>query len=625
VHQATTMTELLAAPPERDSLPVPIQLMVPEGPRILGISADYHDSAAALTAGSVVVGAAAEERFSRRKHDAELPVGAIRWLVEAADLQGDALDAVAFYSKPLATLERVVSAHARAGFRGVPSLAHALATWGRRKIWVAYRIERYLRELGIRMPEMLFAEHHQSHAAAAFYPSPFESAAVLTFDGVGEWATSTVGHGTPDGIRLLRELRFPDSVGLLYSAMTAYCGFAVNDGEYKLMGLAPYGRPRYASVLREHVVHVHDDGSIQLDQRWFRLFGGSSMVHPRLAKLLDGPPRSAGEPLTEREADIAASVQQILEDIVLRAARFAHQLTNERFACLAGGVALNCVANRRLLEDGPFEDYWIQPAAGDDGGALGAALWAAHDVRGAPRTICPSDGMRGAMLGPAFRTEDIAAWLSARGRDAVVFPVLSDLHEVVARHLAAGRVVGWFRDRMEFGPRALGNRSILADPRAAATISQLNLRVKGREGFRPFAPAVAAEHAAQWFHLDRSAPYMLVTSAVRTSTLPQDDETLGFTERLVINRSPIGACTHVDGSARVQTVDAEQHPGFHGLLGAFAAITGVPVLLNTSFNVRDEPIVCTPADALGCAERAGLDILVLQDCVLEMSETATGS
>jgi carbamoyltransferase len=622
------MNELLASRTGTAAVPVPLALNVPEGPRILGISADYHDSAAALTAGGAIVGAAAAERFSRRKHDPEIPVGAIQWLVTAAGLEGDALDAVVFYSKPLATLERVLSAHARAGLRSVPSLALALATWGRRKVWVAYRIERCLRDLGLEMPDLLYAEHHQSHAAAAFYPSPFESAAVLTFDGVGEWATSTVGHGTPDGIRLLRELRFPDSVGLLYSAMTAFCGFAVNDGEYKLMGLAPYGRPRYAAALRDNVVHVHDDGSIQLDQRWFRLFGGSSMVHPRLAELLDGPPRSDGDPLTEREADIAASVQQVLEEIVLRAARFAHDLTGERNACLAGGVALNCVANRRLLEDGPFDDCWIQPAAGDDGGALGAALWAAHDVRGVPRVLDPADGMGGALLGPEFGTEDIAAWLSSIGREHVVVPDLSDLQECVARHLASGRVIGWFRDRMEFGPRALGNRSILADPRAAATISELNLRVKGREGFRPFAPAVTAEQAPRWFELDRPSPYMLVTAGVRGADHEQRHDEAGhrrpltFTERLGTDRSPLGACTHVDGSARVQTVDPLEHPAFHGLLEAFGGVTGVPVLLNTSFNVRDEPIVCTPVDALRCAEGAGLDVLVLQDCVLELDGTS---
>jgi carbamoyltransferase len=587
------------------------------GPQYLGISADYHDAAAALVTGSRPVGAALEERFTRRKHDPSLPAETVRWLLGAAGTGPEDLAAVAFYAKPLTTLERVLLGHARAGLRGTASLARALTTWGRTKVWLEYRIERLLRSLGYPLPRMLYAEHHQSHAAAAFFPSPFETAAILTFDGVGEWATSTVGRGRGHRIDLNEELRFPDSLGLWYSAMTTFCGFAANDGEYKLMGLSPYGRPRYEQVLRDHVVQVFDDGSIRLDLRWFRFLAGNAMTHPRLARLLDGPPRPLDGPLGQREADIAASAQAILEDAILKAARHARQRTGEHSVCLAGGVALNCVANRRLREDGPFDNVWVQPAAGDDGGALGAAMWAAHQVDGLPRTPVSPDAMAGALLGPAYDPASISPWLRDLGID---HRDLGDgeLTEEVAELLAAGAVVGWFRGRMEFGPRALGARSILADPRDPDAIHRLNQRVKGREGFRPFAPCVVAEDAARWFDLEHPSPYMLFTTHVRDAQLePVVVPDGSFAQRLGRRRSPIPACTHVDGSARVQTVDHALHPDLHRLLRRVEVRTGIPILLNTSFNVRDEPIVASPLDALQCYERASLDALVIEGCLIE--------
>ena len=478
---------------------------------------------------------------------------------------------------------------------------------------------------------MVFAEHHQSHASAAYYPSGFDSAAILTFDGVGEWATSTLARGVGNDIEMLREQRFPDSLGLFYSAMTAYCGFAVNDGEYKLMGLAPYGQPVYASQLLSEVIDVHDDGSVRLNPRWFSYRAGSTMTHPRLGDLLDGPPNELGAEVGQREADVAASTQFVLEKAVLAAAHFAHELTGERRACLAGGVALNCVANRRLIEDGPFDEVWVQPAAGDAGSALGAALWAWHQVDGRPLNVRsndpdaagPLDAMAGAALGPAFESEEIATWLEGDGVPFERFEDFSLLCSVVAQALEAGAAVGWFRGAMEFGPRALGHRSILADPRQRSVAARLNEAVKGREGFRPFAPSVLAEFADEWFDLGgRSSPYMLFTTEVaasrRRAVAPH--EGLSFPAQLALERSEIPACTHVDFSARVQTVDMVRQPDFHALLSAFHDRTGVPVLVNTSFNRAGEPIVHTPAQALECHRAAGLDVLVLQDCVVGLGE-----
>jgi carbamoyltransferase len=588
---------------------------------VLGISADYHDSAAALVVDGRVVAAAAEERFSRVKHDRSLPVQAISWMLDEHGIEADGLDLVAFYEKPITVLERIVATHARVGPRGLPQLTSAIGAWSKEKGWVGYRIERALRKLGRSTPELVYVEHHLSHAAAAFHPSPFERAAILTFDGVGEWATSSLATGRGAEIEPIEELRFPDSVGLLYSTITAHCGFEVNDGEYKLMGLAPYGRPRFVDVLREHVARVDAQGALSLDQRWFRYRAGDAMASPALDDLV-GPPRRPEEPVRQREADLARSVQVIVEELILSAARHAHEVTGEADACLAGGVALNCVANGRLLREGPFERVWVQPAAGDDGSAIGAALWAWHHVGGHPRHVDPNgrDAMSGAALGPAYAHDDVRTWLEAEGIDHHV-PGEDELADVVAEHLADGRVIGWFDGAMEFGPRALGHRSILADPRDAAMVQRINVLVKGREGFRPFAPAVLAEHAATWFEVDRDLPYMLFTAAVRGATVDDDptpiDGPADLTARLGRARSAIPACTHVDGSARVQTVDAASSPHFAALLAAFERRTGCPVLLNTSFNRKDEPIVRTPADALRCFDAVDLDVLVLEGCIIE--------
>lgn len=595
----------------------------PESVAILGVSADYHDAAAALVVDGVVVAAAEEERFTRVKHDASLPANAIEWCLSDAGIAADGLAGLAFYDKPLTTYERILATHASVGFRGFPALSKAVSTWSRSKLWVAARLEGVMEGMGRDMPPLTFVEHHQSHAASAYYPSPFDAAAVLTFDGVGEWATTSVAHGAGKTLRLISELRFPDSLGLLYSAFTSFCGFEVNDGEYKLMGLAPYGEPRFADALRSELVDIAEDGSFRIDQRWFDYRAGRRMTRNSLSSLLDGPPRRPGDPILQRDADIAASIQALIEEIILRIALHAHDVTGAREVCLAGGVALNCVANARLLADGPFDRVWVQPAAGDAGGAIGAALWEWHQRRNEPRDVQGVDGMSGAFLGPRFDNEEVAEWLRD---EAVEFDEYADIEEIaaiVAVELAAGATVGWFQGRMEFGPRALGHRSILADPRNPQMATRINMAVKGREGFRPFAPAVLREHASEWFDVDGPSPYMLFTAPVATAkriacSEPESDG--GFAARLAQVRSEIPACTHVDHSSRVQTVD-DTNPEFRALLEAFHRLTDCPVLLNTSFNRAGEPIVRSPADALRCFEEADLDVLVIERCLIRSGPT----
>lgn len=584
---------------------------------MLGVSGEYHDAAAALVVDGGIVAAAQEERFTRVKHDPSLPRHAIRWCLEEAGIPSGGLDAVVFYDKPLTTYERILSTHARVGPRGFRAFSRAVSTWSRRKLWVGARLESLLADLDQPRVRTSYCEHHMSHAASAFYPSPFGSAAVLTFDGVGEWATSSLAVGRGAELSLLSELRFPDSLGLLYSAMTAFCGFEVNEGEYKLMGLAPYGEPRFVDALRREVVDVAEDGSVRLDQRYFAYRAGDAMTSRALEEVLGGPPLPTGELPGQRQADIARSTQVLLEDIVLAMAHHAHRVTGERVACLAGGVALNCVANQRLLADGPFDDVWVQPASGDAGGSIGAALWWWHQVHGADRPAPSGDAMRGAFLGPSYSSDEIAAWLVDAGVD---HELLGDdeLFPVVAAEIAAGAAVGWLRGRSEFGPRALGHRSILADPRDAGMVRRLNLKIKGRESFRPFAPSVMEEHAASWFDPAHDSPYMLFTTSVHPSRriddgIPADRP---FGERLAGIRSEIPACTHVDGSARFQTVDAERNPDYHRLLAAFHELTGCPVLINTSFNRAGEPIVLSPADALRCFAGTELDLLVLGNAVV---------
>jgi carbamoyltransferase len=594
---------------------------MPAGAAILGISCDYHDAAAAVVVDGAIVAAAAEERFSRRKHDPRLPASAIEWCLGDAGVGPGELDAVVCYDKPLTTYERLLVTHARAGPRGVATLGDAVSVWTRSKLWLRARVERRLRDLGFGDVEVLFAEHHQSHAAAAFYPSPFDDAAILTADGVGEWATSSISHGRNRRIEPLEHQRFPDSLGLLYSTVTAHCGFAVNDGESKLMGLAPFGEPSFVDVMQSELVHLSDDGSVRLNHRYFSFVSRTGMGRRRINELLGGPPRPKDAPLAQREADLARSVQVVLEEAMLRAARHAHDLTGSANLCLAGGVALNCVANARIAEDGPFDAIWIQPAAGDDGGALGAALWAEHQLRDRPRRLAGGrDGMSGALLGPGYAHDEVVAWLTESGVEFEECATDADRDRLVAGAIADGSIVGWFQGRMEFGPRALGCRSILADARDASMVERLNARVKLREGFRPFAPAVLAERADDWFEVDGDLPYMILTAAVRPDRMLDTDAATGasdrFEDRLAMARSQIPACTHVDGSARVQTVDAATRPAFHSLLRTFDELTGCPVVLNTSFNGPDEPIVRTPADALRCATRIGLDLLVLERCVI---------
>ena len=593
--------------------------------RILGLSCDYHDSAAALVVDGAVVAAAEEERFSRVKHDSGLPLQAAASVLAIGGVDADDVDVVILHEKPLAVFSRVLSVRQRRGPKALGAFRREMPTLLGRNLMISYRVDSMLRDLGARKPPRLrYGEHHLSHAAAAFLPSPFPNAAILTIDGVGEWATATVGHGVQHRVELLEEQLYPNSLGLLYSLITEWCGFEANDGEYKLMGLAPFGEPAYADALRE-IVELGDDGSIQIDPSAVQWWGDSPDRLSALSDLFGGPPRVPGSPITRRDQDLARSAQEFVEDAVLAMARHARFLTGSEHLCLAGGVALNCVANGRLLEEGPFEHLWVQPAAGDAGSAVGAALWYWHSECGNPRDridpVAPdsaADGMRGAQLGPSFDPAAVAAWLSAEGLDHVRIGAEDERCRVVAERLADGQVVGWFQGRMEFGPRALGQRSILADPRSPTIQQDLNLRVKGRESFRPFAPAVLWERATDWFDLPQPSPDMLRTCRVATDRLvPVDHEPEDPAERVRVPRSEIPACTHVDGTARVQTVHRETTPLFHTLLSAFEDVSGCPVLLNTSFNRAGEPIVCTPDDALVSARAAGLDLLVVEDCLID--------
>jgi carbamoyltransferase len=588
--------------------------------RILGLSYGFHDSAAALVDDGHLIAAVEEERLSRRKHDASFPERAAEVCLAVGEIEPADIDLVAFHEKPIDVLDRHLRTRLRAGPRGLRSLLTTTPEVVRDQLGVPAQISKWFRDRGAAVPPVRYLEHHLSHAAAAFYPSPFEAAAVLTIDGVGEHATSTVGSGQGSQLRIDRELRFPDSVGLLYSAFTSYCGFRVNSGEGELMGLAPFGEPVHYDTIRSELLDVHDDGSIHLDQRAFALLGGRRMTSRRFHELFGGPPRPLGAPPGRREADLAASIQAVLEDIVLRMADTAHEMYGSSALCVGGGVALNCVANGRLLREGPFEQLWIQPACGDAGSAIGAALWAWHALLGNPRRPDPDDGMAGGFLGPSFTADEVQRWLRAEG---VPHEVVADADERcrrVAERLDRGEVVGWFTGRLEFGPRALGHRSILADPRSPTVQGRINSLVKERAAFRPFAPAVLADRAAEWFDLEVSAPYMNIVSTVRKEHRI-DPEPLGpdtpLEEVVSQVRSSIPAVTHVDGSARVQTVDRRRNPAFAALLEAFEERTGCPVLLNTSFNTRDEPIVCTPADALATHRRASLDLVVIEDCLVE--------
>lgn len=588
----------------------------------LGISAYYHDSAAALLRDGEIIAAAQEERFSRKKHDARFPEQALRYCLDEAGIGVTELAEVVFYDKPLVKFERLLETYLAFTPRGFRSFLAAMPVWLKDKLYLKTTLKRELAKLGncqeADLPPLLFTEHHESHAASAFFPSPFERAAVLCLDGVGEWATTSAWRGEGAKLSPLWEIDFPHSLGLLYSAFTYFCGFKVNSGEYKLMGLAPYGEPRFVATLYQHLLDLREDGSFRLNMEYFNYCTGLTMTNRRFADLFGGPPRAPESPLTQREMDLAASVQVVTEEVVLRLARSLHQETGEKTLCLAGGVALNCVANGRLLREGPFEDIWIQPAAGDAGGALGAPLAVWHGMHQQPRQVVKGDRMHGTYLGPRFSESQAQEALSAAG---AVFSHLEDaaLFARLAELLEAGNVIGWFQGRMEFGPRALGGRSIIGDPRNQRMQSVMNLKIKYRESFRPFAPSVLAEQVGEYFELDRPSPYMLLVAAVQEGLripMSAEQQALFGIEKLNVPRSSLPAVTHVDYSARIQTVHRETNPRYHALLAAFRERTGCGVLVNTSFNVRGEPIVCTPEDAYRCFMRTEMDYLVVDNLLL---------
>jgi carbamoyltransferase len=592
---------------------------------ILGVSAFYHDSAAALVRDGEIVAAAQEERFSRKKHDSRFPASAVRFCLDYAGVPLDQVDRVVFYDKPFLKFERLLETYLAFAPRGLRSFSMAMPVWIREKLFQKSLLTKELRNLCPRFDpaRLLFAEHHLSHAASAFFPSPFEEAAVLTMDGAGEWTTTSVALGRGNRLEVIREIHFPHSLGLLYSAFTYYAGFRVNSGEYKLMGLAPYGEPKYAQLILDRLIDVKPDGSFRLNLDYFDYCTGLTMTNPRFDALFEGPPRRPEEPLTQRHMDVAASIQSVLDEVVLRLTRSLAAQTGARNLCLAGGVALNCVSNGKVLRDGRFGGLWIQPAAGDAGGALGAALAAYHLFEGRPRDPAKQfDSMQGSYLGPCFEQSDI----ERRLRDAGArFRTVDDgcLIALCADALADQQALGWFQGRMEFGPRALGARSILGDARSPGMQSGLNLKVKFRESFRPFAPSVLREDVAEWFELDGDSPYMLLVADVapsRRRAMTDGQQALFGIDKLNVPRSEIPAVTHVDYSARIQTVHRETNPRYHALISAFRERTGCPAIVNTSFNVRGEPIVCTPEDAFRCFMGTDLDALAVGNCFLRKAE-----
>ena len=596
--------------------------------RILGISALYHDSAAALVEGGRVTAAAQEERFTRKKHDAGFPEHAIGYCLDAAGIGLADIDAVVFYDKPFLKFERLLETYLAFAPRGFRSFKTAMPVWLKEKLFQKDLLRKELKSFAKDFDwinKLLFAEHHLSHAASAFYPSPFEDAAVLTMDGVGEWTTTSVAMGSGNRLEIHKELHFPHSLGLLYSAFTYYTGFKVNSGEYKLMGLAPYGEPKYAKTILDTLVDLKEDGSFRLDQSYFDYCTGLAMTNDRFAALFGQKVRQADrDPLTQFHMDVAASIQEVTEIIVSRLCHGIKKETGARNLCLAGGVALNCVSNGKVLREGIFDNIWIQPAAGDAGGALGAALAGYHLYRGQPRTVTGGgkDAMAGSYLGPVYAQNDIEARLTAAGAK---FTVLGDdaMIAATAEALAAEKAVGWMQGRMEFGPRALGGRSILGDPRSPSMQKTLNLKVKYRESFRPFAPSVLREDVAEWFALEGDSPYMLLVAPVaerhRRAMTAEEQQLFGI-DKLNVPRSAIPAVTHVDYSARVQTVHADTNPRYHALISAFKGLTGCGVVVNTSFNVRGEPIVCTPEDAFRCFMGSEIEVLVVGNCVLKKED-----
>jgi carbamoyltransferase len=581
---------------------------------ILGISCFYHDSAACLIKEGNIVAAVQEERFTRKKHDPRFPRNAIQYCLREAKITPKQLDYVVFYDKPFLTFERLLLSYLTVAPRGLRSWLEAMPLWLGKKLHIPKLIQR---EIGYHR-DVLFTEHHEAHAASAFYPSPFEEAAILTMDGVGEWATASYGFGNANEIHLIKELHFPDSLGLLYSAFTYFTGFRVNSGEYKLMGLAPYGRPIYKDLILKELIDVKEDGSLRLNLSYFDFLGGLRMTNKRFAKLFGGAARKPETSITEREMDIAASIQSVTEEIVMKMARHVYEETKLKYLCLAGGVALNCVANGRILREGPFEDIWIQPAAGDAGGALGAALCVWHRYIGKERTVVISrDSQQGSYLGPAFSSEEVKAFLDVNNYPYKVL-ALEKRANIIAEQIAAGKIVGYMAGRMEFGPRALGARSILGDPRQVETQSVMNLKIKYRECFRPFAPTVLEDKACDYFEIDRPSPYMLLVADVQKKRrLPQPSrDGSGMMERLKNKRSDIPAVTHLDYSARLQTVNHNDKLDYYDVIAEFEKLTGCAVVVNTSFNVRGEPIICSPEHAYTCFMRTEMDVLVMEDFIL---------
>jgi len=587
--------------------------------KILGISCFYHDSAACLLEDGKIVSAAQEERFTRKKHDFSYPKNAIDYCLREAGIKGEELAYVGFYDKPFIKFERILETYLTYAPKGIRSFLKSMPLWIKQKLWIKDQIRE---ELGFKGP-MIFPEHHASHAASAFFPSPFEEAAILTLDGVGEWATASYGVGKGNKIDLLAELRFPHSLGLLYSAFTYYIGFKVNSGEYKVMGLAPYGEPKYKDLILSELIDLKEDGSFKMNMKYFDYCSGMRMINSRFEKLFGAPARKPESKLTQRDMDCARSVQEVTEEIMLRMARHVHKVTGQKNLCLAGGVALNCVGNGRILREGPFEQLWIQPAAGDAGGAVGAAYFVWHQVLNQERKVSSEqDSMMGSLLGPTFSDDAIESFLES---EKISYTKLSDeeLPERVADLIADEKVIGWFQGRMEFGPRALGGRSILGDPRSPKMQETMNLKIKYRESFRPFAPTVMREKVSDYFEMDCDSPYMLLVAPVqdkRRKEMPDEAKNWTGLKRLNAARSEIPAVTHVDYSARVQTLTDKDNPRYYGLLKKLDEKYGCPVVINTSFNVRGEPIVCTPQDAYRCFMRTHIDYLVMGSYLLEKQE-----
>ena len=591
--------------------------------RILGISCFYHDSAACLIEDGEIIAAAQEERFTRKKQDFDFPQNAINFCLTYTNIKSEDIDLIAFYDKPLLKFERILETYVSYPFQGLDSFLKAIPLWIKKKLWIPNLIYKQLPAYKEKGGKIIYPEHHESHAASAFFPSPFQNAAFITMDGVGEWTTTSYGIGKGNNISILAEQHFPHSIGLLYSAFTYYTGFKVNSGEYKVMGLAPYGEPKYVQTIYEHIMDLKEDGSFKLNMDYFNYCTGLTMTNEKFNKIFEGAPRQSESELTQREMDLARSVQEVVEEVMLRTAKYVHKETGEKYLCLAGGVALNCVANGKILRENIYDDIWIQPAAGDAGGALGAALFAWYQYKGNPRKADnKNDFQKGSYLGPSFDNDYINKFLEKYNLPYEMIKT-EDIPSTIADLVTSEKVTGWFQGRMEFGPRALGNRSIIGDARSSTMQSIMNLKIKYRESFRPFAPSVINEHTPEWFEIDRGSPYMLLVAYVKKDKrrqMAEEEKKLWGIEKLNVIRSKVPAITHVDYSARLQTVHKETNPLYHQMITAVYEKTNCPAIINTSFNVRGEPIVCTPMDAYKCFMRTEMDYLIMGNYLLNKTE-----